>query len=192
MFLVFFSSFSSSIHTASQCPSASLAICLVSVSFPFYFSKICSVVLLAQTQKILHSDLFLIFLQLLCVRYFSIQKFSLSLVFSGFAFSWGFFAVVKNCDKLNVRGELCAAHAAATAPPPQQRGWVGATYFRQHVSRAGEKTLYFCVCLSLFSPLFQLLELFFEQFVTFTLRFFFFFFVFTSSPMGDCMHQSSL
>lgn len=71
--------------------------------------------------------------------------------FSGLAVvSWGFFAVVKNCDKLNVRGELCcAAHVAVTVAPPPLCGWEGATFSPTRV--AGKNVVFFSVCFALFS-----------------------------------------
>lgn len=124
--------------------------------FRFFFFEIYSVVLLAQTQKILHSDLFLIFLQLLCVRYFCFENFHSHWSFPGLAVSWGFFAVVKNCDKLNVRGELCCAAHTLLLQLHRHRSVGGRVpHFHQHVSRARGKTLYFCLFCYIFSVVFR-------------------------------------
>lgn len=135
------------------------------MSFPIENLICCSI---SSNSKILHSDLFLIFLQLLFMFLFKVfRKFSLSLVSSGYRgfFSWGFFAVVKNCDKLNVRGECYLLHTrcycCTTASTLLAVGVGGCHIFTNNTCRErGGKTLYFlCFCFIFsFSPFLQLLE----------------------------------
>lgn len=128
------------------------------------------------------------------------RKFSLSLVFSwfsGLAVSWGFFAVVKNCDKLNVRGELCCAAHTLLLELHRHRSVGGRVpHFHQHVSRARGKTLYFCLFCYIFSVVFRFTTArifacllravcnIYSRVLLLLLH--------SSSPMGDCSYQSSL
>lgn len=136
------------------------------VSFPIENLICCSI---SSNSKILHSDLFLIFLQLLfmffCLRYFENFHSHWSLPVIAAFFSWGFFAVVKNCDKLNVRGECYLLHTrcycCTTASTLLAVGVGGCHIFSNNTCRErGGKTLYFlCFCFIFsFSPFLQLLE----------------------------------
>lgn len=108
--------------------------------------------------------------------------------------SWGFFAVVKNCDKLNFRGGVGGSSVVSTLCVSLHRhrfgGW-RVPHFHEHVSRGGKNVVFFVLFVCLFLLSSQLLE--FEQFCsTFILGLSSAATIFASSPNGDCMHQSSL